>query len=54
MRVERARFHGMRREFGGACADLEEAREIAKQGEIGLHLADDHLEAARLHIPVVI
>ncbi|MCP5109054.1 MAG: toll/interleukin-1 receptor domain-containing protein [bacterium] len=34
--------------FSRAREDLEEAREIAERGSMGLHLADYHLEAARL------
>ncbi len=31
-------------------ADLEEAREIAEQGSMGIYLADYHLESTRLHL----
>ncbi len=34
--------------FSRAREDLEEAREIAERGSMGLHMADYHLEAARL------
>ncbi len=36
------------KEFSNAREDLEEAREIAERGSMGLHLADYHLEAAWL------
>ncbi len=34
--------------FSNAREDLEEARDIAERGSMGLHLADYHLETARL------
>ncbi|MCP5104869.1 MAG: hypothetical protein GY950_15895 [bacterium] len=34
--------------FSSAREDLEDAREIAERGSMGLHLADYHLESARL------
>ncbi|MCP4688105.1 MAG: tetratricopeptide repeat protein, partial [Desulfobacterales bacterium] len=48
--LARAGLRRARREFTGAWEDLEEAREIAGQGGMGVHLADCHLEAARLHL----
>ncbi len=46
----RAFLFRMRREFANAWIDLEEAREIAEQGSMGIHLANYHLEAARLYL----
>ncbi len=45
----RAAFHRVGLKFSKAWADLEEVREIAEQGSMGIHLADYHLEAARLY-----
>ncbi|MCP4647617.1 MAG: hypothetical protein GY852_07765 [bacterium] len=47
-----ARFtlNRVRQNFCSAWSDLEEAREIAEQGSMRIHLADYHLEAARLHL----
>ena len=36
--------------LGTAWKDLSEAEEIAERGEMGLYLADFHLEACRLHL----
>ncbi len=46
--LARGSLHRLRRDFAKAWADLEEALEIAAQGSMRLHLADYHLEAARL------
>ncbi len=46
----RATIHRKMREFTRAWDDLEEAREFVERGEMRLHLADYHLEAARLHL----
>ncbi len=48
--LARAALHRMQQEFPKAWDDLEEAHEIAERGSMGLHLADYHLEAARLHL----
>lgn len=44
----RAAYYRLRGEVSHAWADLNEAREIAELGSMGLHLCDYHLEAARL------
>jgi hypothetical protein len=43
-----ARLRRERGEFERAQADLDEARSLAERGGMRLHLADYHLEAARL------
>ncbi len=45
-----AAFYRWQGEFASAASDLQEAREIAERGEMGLHLADYHLEACRLRL----
>ena len=40
----------MQENFAAAWDDLSEAQEIAERGEMGLYLADFHLEASRLHL----
>lgn len=44
----RAKYFRLRGEFDNAHKDLIEALEIAEAGEMGLHLADYHLESAWL------
>ncbi|MCP4109509.1 MAG: hypothetical protein GY749_28970 [Desulfobacteraceae bacterium] len=48
--LARSALYRMQQDFFKAWNDLEEAHEIAERGSMGLHLADYHLEAARLHI----
>jgi tetratricopeptide (TPR) repeat protein len=42
----RAEFHRLRKDYGNAWIDLNEAHEIAESGDMGLYKADYHLEAA--------
>jgi tetratricopeptide (TPR) repeat protein len=44
----RASLYRTQENFDAAWEDLTEAQEIAERGEMGLHLADYHLEASRL------
>jgi tetratricopeptide (TPR) repeat protein len=46
--LARAAVYRTMGDFSRAREDLEEAREIAERGSMGLHLADYHLEAARV------
>jgi len=46
--LARATYFRLKGEFANAWRDLREAEEIATRGEMGLHLADYHLEAARV------
>ena len=46
--LSRAEFYCVTHDFPAAWQDLTEAKEIAERGEMRLHLADFHLEAARL------
>jgi tetratricopeptide (TPR) repeat protein len=46
--LARAGYYRCQQDWDRAWGDLEEAREIAERGEMRLHLADYHLEAARL------
>jgi tetratricopeptide (TPR) repeat protein len=46
--LARAALFRVQQEFSTAWLDLEEAREIAKQSNMGFHLVDCHLEACRL------
>lgn len=48
--LARAELHRFRDDWTAARRDLDEAREIAERGEMRLHLADYHLEAARLSL----
>jgi len=48
--LARAELHRFKKDWTAAWRDLEEAREIAERGEMRLHLADYHLEAARLSL----
>ena len=48
--LARAALSPVQENFGAAREDLSEAQEIADRGEMGLHLADFHLEACRLHL----
>ncbi len=44
----RAFLYRLQKNFPKAWDDLEEVREIAERGSMGIHLADYHLEAGRL------
>lgn len=46
--LARAELHRVTSDYEFAQRDLHEAREIAERGEMKLHLADYHLESARL------
>jgi tetratricopeptide (TPR) repeat protein len=46
--LARAAFYRLAGDYTHAQADLTEAQHIAERGEMGLHLADCHLEWARL------
>jgi tetratricopeptide (TPR) repeat protein len=46
--LARAALFRKQENFAAAWEDLTEAQEIAERGEMGLHLADYHLEACRL------
>ena len=46
--LARAELHRRQRDFDPARRDLHEAEKIARRGEMRLHLADFHLESARL------
>ncbi|UCE99251.1 MAG: TIR domain-containing protein [Planctomycetota bacterium] len=46
--LTRAELYRYQQNWEKAWGDLEEAREIAERGEMGLYLADYHLEAARV------
>lgn len=46
--LSRCALYRIQNRFSEAWSDLEEAREIAERGQMGLHLADCHLEASRL------
>ncbi len=48
--LTRARLHRLRRQFDLAGADIDEAKEIAKRGSMGLIQAECHLEYARLYL----
>ncbi|MCP4691297.1 MAG: toll/interleukin-1 receptor domain-containing protein [Desulfobacterales bacterium] len=48
--LARAALNRVRQEFNRAWADLEEVQEIADHGAMGIHMAEYHLEAARLHL----
>ncbi|HKP86004.1 MAG TPA: restriction endonuclease [Blastocatellia bacterium] len=48
--LARAELHRVRGEYGRAERDLAEALHIATRSGMGLHLADYHLESARLHL----
>jgi nucleoside phosphorylase/tetratricopeptide (TPR) repeat protein len=48
--LARAELHRVRGYYGLAGRDLAEALRIATRGGMGLHLADYHLESARLHL----
>jgi tetratricopeptide (TPR) repeat protein len=48
--LARAGYYRCQQDWDRAWGDLEEAREIAERGEMKLHLADYHLESARLCI----
>jgi tetratricopeptide (TPR) repeat protein len=48
--LARAELHRFKRDGTAAWRDLDEAREIAERGEMRLHLADYHLESARLSL----
>jgi len=48
--LARAALYRVQENFAAAWEDLSEAQEIAERGEMGLHLADFHLEACRLHL----
>ncbi|MCH8957252.1 hypothetical protein IIA28_18345, partial [candidate division KSB1 bacterium] len=48
--LARAALYRVQENFAAALEDLSEAQEIAERGEMGLHLADFHLEASRLHL----
>ena len=47
--LARAALHRLKREFGPAQRDLDEAMSIAKRGGMGLFQADAHLEYVRLY-----
>ncbi len=46
--LARAESYRYQQSWNKAWTDLEEAKEIAERGQMGLHMADYHLEAARL------
>ncbi len=48
--LARAELHRFKGEYGRAERDLAEVLRIATRGGMGLHLADYHLESARLHL----
>ncbi|MEN3332722.1 MAG: hypothetical protein V7641_2087 [Blastocatellia bacterium] len=48
--LARAALHRFNGDYGRAERDLAEAMRIAKRDGMGLHLADYHLESARLHL----
>ena len=48
--LARAQLYRHQQSWARAWADLEEAREIAGRGQMNLHIADYHLEAARLRL----
>ncbi len=48
--LARAVLHRVRQQPAAAAADLAAAEEIAERGHMLLHLADVHLERARLHL----
>ena len=48
--LARAELHRAQGEFDKAQHNLDEAMTIAERGEMGLHLADCHLEYARLYL----
>ena len=48
--LARAELHQVRRDFPKAQHDLDEAMTIAERGGMGLHMADCHLEYARLYL----
>jgi tetratricopeptide (TPR) repeat protein len=48
--LARAALHRVRGDFGRAERDLAEVLRIATRSGMGLHLADYHLESARLHL----
>jgi hypothetical protein len=48
--LARAALHRVRGDYVRAERDLAEALRIATRGGMGLHLADYHLESARLHL----
>jgi tetratricopeptide (TPR) repeat protein len=48
--LARAELHRFKKDWPAAWRDLDEACEIAERGEMRLHLADYHLEAARLSL----
>lgn len=48
--LARAELHRVRGDYGLAERDLAEVLRIATRGGMGLHLADYHLESARLHL----
>jgi len=48
--LARAALYRVKENFPAAWEDLNEAKEIAERGEMGLFLADFHLEACRLHL----
>ena len=46
----RAELHRVRGEFPKAQHDLDDATNIAERGAMGLHMADCHLEYAKLYL----
>ena len=48
--LARAELHRFTGDYGRAERDLSEVLRIAKRCEMGLHLADYHLESARLQL----
>jgi tetratricopeptide (TPR) repeat protein len=48
--LARAELHRVRGDYARAERDLAEAQRIATRSGMGLHLADCHLESARLHL----
>ena len=48
--LARAELHRVKGDYGRAERDLAEVLRIATRGAMGLHLADYHLESARLHL----
>ncbi|MGA9772789.1 MAG: restriction endonuclease [Blastocatellia bacterium] len=48
--LTRAELHRVRGDYDRAERDLAETLRIATRGPMGLHLADYHLESARLHL----
>ena len=48
--LARAALHRIRGDYGRAERDMAEVLRIAMRGGMGLHLADYHMESARLHL----